>query len=121
MSRLLHKQLHDQNLKSTKKTAGPAEEEEDPKSGKAPKLNLKEKERTQAGPGKAAYLAGKRLAQGEASRSVEHAPKDPKSGKPICWDAATHMGCSRGSKCQHAHEPLPGLAKLDYTVAMQVI
>ena len=31
------------------------------------------------------------------------------------------MGCFKGPKCQHAHEPLPGLAKLDYTVAMQVI
>ena len=70
---------------------------------------------------KSAYPARKRLLQSEASRSVEHAPKDSKSGKPICWDAATHMGCSRGSKCQHAHEPLPGLGKLDYTVAMQVI
>ena len=25
------------------------------------------------------------------------------------------------STCPHAHEPLPGLAKLDYSVAMQVI
>ena len=121
MSRLLHKQLHDHNLKQ-KKTAGPAEDEE-PRTGKAPKLNLKDKEADgyAGGSMKSAYPAGKRLTQGEASRSVEHAPKDPKTNKPICWDAATHMGCTRGDKCQHAHEPLPGLAKLDYTVAMQVI
>ena len=121
MSRLLHKQLHDHNLKQ-KKTAGPAEDEE-PRTGRAPKLNLKDKEADgyAGGSMKSAYPAGKRLTQGEASRSVEHAPKDPKTNKPICWDAATHMGCTRGDKCQHAHEPLPGLAKLDYTVAMQVI
>ena len=107
MSRMLHKQLHDQNLKA-KKAAGPVEEE-DTKPGKAPKLNLKESPTP-----KSAYPA-------EASRSVEHAPKDPKTGKPICWDAATHMGCQKGSKCPHAHEPLPGLAKLDYAAAMQVI
>ena len=115
MSRLLHKQLHDHNLKQ-KKTAGPAEDEE-PRTGRAPKLNLKDKEADgyAGGSMKSAYPAGKRLTQGEASRSVEHAPKDPKTNKPICWYAATHMGCTRGDKCQHAHEPLPGLAKLDYT------
>ena len=128
MSRLLHKQLHDQNLKNTRKIAGGAESVEggdDDKPGKAPKLVLKDVPPTSGGAlpsgNKSAYPAGKRLLQSEASRSVEHAPKDSKSGKPICWDAATHMGCSRGSKCQHAHEPLPGLGKLDYTVAMQVI
>ena len=31
------------------------------------------------------------------------------------------MGCHKGGKCPHAHEPLPGLGKMDYTVAMQVI
>ena len=123
MSRLLHKQLHDHNLRQ-RKAAGPADDGEDQRAGKAPKLNLKDKEREQATAGggvKGAYPAGKRLTPAEASRSVEHAPKDPKTSKPICWDAATHMGCSKGQKCQHAHEPLPGLAKMDYTVAMQVI
>lgn len=120
MSRLLHKQLRDHNLRS-KKTAGPAEDQEgvdqEGKTGKAPRINLRANET----PAKAAYPAGKRLPQTEASRSVEHAPRDIKTGKPICWDAAAHMGCSKGGKCPHAHEPLPGLAKLDYTVAMQVI
>ena len=122
MSRLLHKQLHDHNLKQ-KKTAGPAEDATDAgdenKTGKAPRLNLKNTEHPSAS--KAAYPAGKRLPQQEASRSVEHAPRDAKMNRPICWDAATHMGCAKGAKCPHAHEPLPGLAKLDYTVAMQVI
>lgn len=123
MSRLLHKQLHDHNLKQ-KKTAGMSDlpDENADKSGKAPKLNLKEEEAGGAAlVGKGAYPAGKRLTPAEASRSIEHAPKDPKTSKPICWDAATHMGCPKGAKCQHAHEPLPGLAKLDYSVAMQVI
>jgi len=122
MSRLLHKQLHDHNLKQ-KKTAGMSDlpDENADKSGKAPKLNLKEEEAGGAAlVGKGAYPAGKRLTPAEASRSIEHAPKDPKTSKPICWDAATHMGCPKGAKCQHAHEPLPGLAKLDYSVAMQV-
>ena len=50
----------------------------------------------------------------------KHAPVDPKSGKPICWDAACHIGCNRSS-CPNAHEPLLALSKLDPTVAMQVL
>jgi len=124
MSRLLHQQLHDHNLK-LRKAAGPAEGDEDARTGKAPKLNLKDSpdggSLPSTKPDKQAYPAGKRLTQAEATRSVEHAPKDSKTGKPICWDAATHMGCHKGGKCPHAHEPLPGLGKMDYTVAMQVI
>ena len=49
-----------------------------------------------------------------------HAPQCQKTKKPICWDAACHIGCQRSS-CPHAHEPLPSLSRLDYTVAMQVL
>ncbi|CAE8594060.1 unnamed protein product, partial [Polarella glacialis] len=53
--------------------------------------------------------------------SLERAPKCEKSGMPICWDAATWVGRQKGQACQHAHEPLPGLAKMHYTVVMQLI
>ena len=53
-------------------------------------------------------------------RSVSHAPIDPKTKLPICWDAACHIGCFR-DPCPHSHEPLPPLNRLDYTVAMQVL
>ena len=71
-------------------------------------------------PPRKAYPAGRRLTPQEVTRSVKHAPVDPKSGKPICWDAACHVGCNRSS-CPNAHEPLPALGKLDPTVAMQVL
>ncbi|CAE7858626.1 unnamed protein product, partial [Symbiodinium necroappetens] len=56
----------------------------------------------------------------KVKRSIQHAPQCPKTKKPICWDAACHIGCHR-SACPNAHEPLPKLSKLDYTVAMQVL
>ena len=61
----------------------------------------KEKEKEE----KRAYPAGKRLRPKEAADSVKHAPRT-KEGKPICWDGATHMGCSRGKECAHAHQPI---------------
>ena len=66
------------------------------------------------------YPAGKRLSPAEVKRSIAHAPQCQKTKKPICWDAACHIGCQRSS-CPHAHEPLPSLSRLDYTVAMQVL
>ena len=60
-----------------------------------------------AGEGSKAYPARKRLTPAEAK-------------KPICWDAASHIGCNRSS-CPHAHEPLRSLPKLDCAVAMQVL
>eukprot|EP00913_Durusdinium_trenchii_P011460 g10760.t2 len=54
---------------------------------------------------KRAYPAGKRLRPREAADSVKHGPRT-KEGKPICWDGATHMGCSRGKECNHAHQPI---------------
>lgn len=69
MSRLLHKQLHDANLKS-KKAAGevaPTQEEEE-KPGKAPRINLRSED-DPSKPSKSAYPAGKRLAPQEPEGS----------------------------------------------------
>ena len=142
MTRLWNKQLHEQALSSTRrsnKTAGNEEATDpgdaaDPKAGKGPNLRLKRNDREEVPSGPTAegptdksgepphkaYPAGRRLTPQEVTRSVKHAPVDPKSGKPICWDAACHIGCNRSS-CPNAHEPLPALGKLDPTVAMQVL
>ena len=60
------------------------------------------------------------MSPAEVKRSIQHAPQCPKTKKPICWDAACRIGCHRSS-CPNAHEPLPKLSKLDYTVATQVL
>ena len=136
MARLLNKQLHDHVTKEKRpdhrKTAGPTGasnplpadgpslEAEDPdKAGRAPRLALRP-DPNKAGDASKAYPAGKRLSPAEVKRSIQHAPQCPKTKKPICWDAACHIGCHR-STCPNAHEPLPKLSKLDYTVAMQVL
>ena len=136
MARLLNKQLHDHVTKEKRpdhrKTAGPTGapnpvtadgpslEAEDPdKAGRAPRLALRP-DPNKAGDASKAYPAGKRLSPAEVKRSIQHAPQCPKTKKPICWDAACHIGCHR-SNCPNAHEPLPKLSKLDYTVAMQVL
>ena len=71
------------------------------------------------GPSKA-YPAGKRLTTSDVQRSISHAPQGLKTRKPIWWDAACHIGCSR-TNCPHVHEQLLPLNKLDYTVVMQVL
>ena len=76
----------------------------------------KEKERDE----KKAYPAGKRLRPKEAAESVKHGPRT-KEGKPICWDGATHMGCSRGKDCNHAHQPITTTKGLHWTVLAQLI
>ena len=136
MARLLNKQLHDHVTKEKRpdhrKTAGPTGasnqltadgpslEAEDPdKAGRAPRLALRH-DPNKAGDAAKAYPAGKRLSPAEVKRSIQHAPQCPQTKKPICWDAACHIGCHR-SACPNAHEPLPKLSKLDYTVAMQVL
>ena len=69
---------------------------------------------------KKAYPAGKRLRPREAAESVKHGPRT-KEGKPICWDGATHMGCSRGKECNHAHQPINTTKGLHWTVLAQLI
>ena len=75
----------------------------------------KEKERDE----KKAFPAGKRL-RPKAAESVKHGPRT-KEGKPICWDGATHMGCSRGKDCNHARQPITTTKGLHWTVLAQLI
>ncbi|CAE8678476.1 unnamed protein product, partial [Polarella glacialis] len=125
MARLLYSQLH----KTTPKAPAKAGEIKPDDSADAPgenqqktaKVGEVKPEVAEEGASKRAYPAGKRLLPAEGRASLEHAPKCEKSGMPICWDAATWIGCQKGRACQHAHEPLPGLAKMHYTVVMQLI
>ena len=88
---------------------------EDDKLGKQKERNAKKKKDE-----KKAYPAGKRLRPKEAAESVKHAPKT-REGKPICWDSASHMGCSRGKDCAHAHSPITTTKGLHWTVLAQLI
>ena len=57
-----------------------------------------------------AYLAGKRLAPKEISRSVQRAPRG-RSGKIIGWDACAWAGCPKtGATCARSREPIKGMA-----------
>ena len=108
LNRMLHRQLHDVSTKEKKdavrKTAGIESNEDvppsDPKSGAArliapvpppdpalPPATGDGKRKAGEQPSKA-YPAGKRVAPAEVKRSVSHAPIDPKTKLPICWDAA---------------------------------
>ena len=118
MARLLNKQLHDHVTKEKRpdhrKTAGPTgtsnptpadgpslEGEDTDKACRAPRLALRT-DPNKAGDASKAYPAGKRLSPAEVKRSIQHAPQCPKTKKPICWDAACHIGCHR-SACPNAH------------------
>ena len=120
----VHEHVTRERKPDHRKTAGPTETEssgvppdESDKAGRAPRLALKT-EVPKTGEGSQAYPAGKHNSPAEVKRA--HAPQCQKTKKPICWDAACHIGCQRSS-CPHAHEPLPSLSRLDYTVAMQVL
>ena len=65
-------------------------------------------------------LMGEPLTGREGARSLDHRPKDRKSGKYLCWDYITHRGCSSPS-CPHAHAPAPKWNTLDYSVQLQLL
>ena len=88
--------------------------------GKGKEKGDKDAKRKKEKDDKKAYPAGKRLRPKEASDSVKHAPRT-KDGKPICWDSASHMGCSRGKDCSHAHQPITTTKGIHWTVLAQLI
>ena len=87
------------------------EVETDPKAGKGPNLRLRRNDREEL----ARLRAATPQNLGRPRNPV------PKTKKPLCWDAACHIGCARGSSCPNAHEPLPPMGKLDPSVAMQIV
>ena len=68
------------------------------------------------------YPAGKKLGPHESKLSTEHAPLGPE-GTPICWGAATHMGCLKNSHdCSRSHQQLPvKLNELHWCVRAQIV
>ncbi|CAK9112089.1 Uncharacterized protein SCF082_LOCUS51984, partial [Durusdinium trenchii] len=70
-----------------------------------------------AGPPK---LLGPGLTPKEASRSLDHRPKD-QQGQYLCWDYLGHRGCNKGSACPHSHKAIPKWTSLDYTVQLQLL
>ena len=89
---------------------------DDTKIGKPKDKDTKRKKEKED---KRAYPAGKRLRPKEAADSVKHGPRT-KEGKPICWDAASHMGCAR-KDCAHDHAPISSTKGLHWTVIAQLI
>lgn len=65
-------------------------------------------------------LLGPQLSGREGARSLDHRPKERKSGKYLCWDHATHRGC-KGTGCPHSHAALPKWDSLDWSVQMQLL
>ena len=70
----------------------------------------------------AVYPAGKLLAPHESKLANEHKPLD-REGRPLCWGALTHLGCTRNAKeCGRSHVPLQGkFADLHWTVQAQFL
>ncbi|CAE8640796.1 unnamed protein product [Polarella glacialis] len=96
LKRLMYGQLHKKPPK-----AGTTEEPEDERAGED-KGGSKSGDKP-----KAAYPAGNELSGKEASASVQNAPTCKATGKPICWDAACHIGCKRSAaECPHSHDAI---------------
>ena len=68
------------------------------------------------------YPVGKKLGPHESRLSTEHAPMGPE-GTPICWGAATHMGCLKNAQdCSRSHQPLAlKLNELHWCVQAQIV
>lgn len=65
---------------------------------------------------------GTPLTSKEVSRSMDHRPKDAKTGKFLCWDHFSHRKCTRGAKCPHSHSgPAPKWDSLDWSVQLQLL
>eukprot|EP00959_Pyramimonas_sp_CCMP1952_P122744 2565660-Pyramimonas_sp.AAC.1 len=58
----------------------------------------------------------------EVTESVKHGPNDSK-GKPKCWDATCHDGCSKtATTCQRSHaEGIKSAERTHWTVKAQYI
>ena len=66
-------------------------------------------------------LLGNSLTGKEGARSLDHRPKDKKTGKYVCWDHITHRGCS-APNCPHAHlKQPPKWDTLDWSVQLQLL
>ena len=84
----------------------------DPKVGKADKTPK---------PKDPPKLLGNSLTGKEGARSLDHRPKDKKTGKYVCWDHITHRGCS-APNCPHAHlKQPPKWDTLDWSVQLQLL
>ena len=121
---IIYSQLHVKRAAPSKVGEVPGNQEQDEieESTKAGRVRKSDKVKPPKDPkdkeGRA-YPAGKKLRPKEASDSVKHAPKT-KEGKPICWDAACHIGCNRTS-CAHAHSPIGGIRGLHWTALAQFL
>ena len=68
------------------------------------------------------YPAGKLLTPYESKAANENKPLD-REGKPLCWAALTHLGCTKTAKeCGRSHASLMGkLGDLHWTVQAQLL
>ena len=88
-----------------------AESRPDPKVGKGAKATVKEMPK----------LMGPSLTAKEGARSLDHRPKDKKSGKYICWDHLTHRGCHL-QNCPHFHlKDVPKFDTMDWSIQLQLL
>ena len=65
-------------------------------------------------------LHGPPLSGKEGARSLDHRPKERKTGKYLCWDHISHRGCKMAS-CPHAHVSPPKWDSLDWSVQLQIL
>lgn len=103
-------ELEDAGPANSPKTEG--DTRPDPKVGKADKVPK---------PKDTPKLLGSPLTGKEGARSLDHRPKDKKSGKYLCWDGMTHRGCNV-TGCPHAHPKYPPKwDTLDWSVQLQLL
>lgn len=65
-------------------------------------------------------LHGPPLTGKEGARSLDHRPKERKTGKYLCWDFISQRGCKVPS-CPHAHVSPPKWDSLDWSVQLQLL
>ena len=83
----------------------------EPKGGKAGKSGVKDM----------AKLLGPQLTAKEGARSLDHRPKDKKSGKYICWDHLSNRGCTL-QNCPHFHaKDVPKFDTMDWSIQLQIL
>lgn len=91
-----------------------AEARPDPKAGRAGKGSGKD---AAAAP----KLLGPSLTAKEGARSLDHRPKDKKSGKYICWDYLSNRGCSVPNCPHHHSKDVPKFDTMDWSIQLQIL
>ena len=70
---------------------------------------------------KTSPLLGKRMRTQEYEASRIHAPRDGPTGKPLCWNFNSNLGCAtRGKECEHGLHRMMKRGGVHWTITAQL-